>query len=364
MDKGLETYDLFLRFTKKQLSEKEIADFESKLSSDTSFKQEYDDYELSRNFVLNKEMMEVKNLIAEVEAGRTSNNALKYWAGGLVVLISAGVMYFNISSSYVSEDAITSTDPIESQTEIIEKEKSFSLAKENPLDHSTPTEHRTIAKEGATKQLIIEPEETKAATLVDGIDLVVPVVESIATIATSEETNDIDEAIPTLKTPCLNLIINTTNKSTCNGESNGEISISNVKNAKAPITYALEDDNYSSNTIFDYLEKGTYGIKAKDADGCTHEKQVKVESKWCLAKHYEISYVYDSHWSIPIQELGKVEIFSRGGNIVTEFTLSNDEDTEWDGLSKDGEKLTIGLYTFIIITDSKKTYTGSISVLE
>ena len=77
-----------------------------------------------------------------------------------------------------------------------------------------------------------------------------------------------------------------------------------------------------------------------------------------------MSYAYNSYWSIPLHENGEVKIFNRAGSTVAEFDLSTEEDTVWDGLTSEGEKLNTGLYSFMIITKSKKTYTGSISVLE
>ncbi|WP_180336346.1 T9SS type B sorting domain-containing protein [Pontibacter ramchanderi] len=62
---------------------------------------------------------------------------------------------------------------------------------------------------------------------------------------------------------------------TC-GNSNGQISVSNVAGGTAPYTYSINGTNFQSSANFTSLAAGEYLVTVKDANGCTFAKAVTV----------------------------------------------------------------------------------------
>jgi len=55
---------------------------------------------------------------------------------------------------------------------------------------------------------------------------------------------------------------------TCNGNSNGSITLSSVSGGVSPYTYSIDGSNYQSGLTFTGLTNGTYTTYVKDASGC------------------------------------------------------------------------------------------------
>lgn len=62
---------------------------------------------------------------------------------------------------------------------------------------------------------------------------------------------------------------------TC-GNSNGQISVSNVAGGTAPYTYSINSSNFQTSASFTALAAGEYLVTVKDANGCTFAKAVAV----------------------------------------------------------------------------------------
>jgi hypothetical protein len=55
---------------------------------------------------------------------------------------------------------------------------------------------------------------------------------------------------------------------TCNGSSDGSITLSSVSGGASPYTYSIDGTNYQSGTTFNNLSNGTYTTYTKDSRGC------------------------------------------------------------------------------------------------
>ncbi|MCJ8166071.1 gliding motility-associated C-terminal domain-containing protein [Pontibacter sp. E15-1] len=63
--------------------------------------------------------------------------------------------------------------------------------------------------------------------------------------------------------------------STC-GNSNGQISVSNITGGTAPFAYSLDGKNFQTATTFPALAAGMYTLTVKDANGCRATKAVEI----------------------------------------------------------------------------------------
>jgi hypothetical protein len=61
---------------------------------------------------------------------------------------------------------------------------------------------------------------------------------------------------------------------TCNGGSDGSITVSGVSGGVAPYTYSKDGTNYQTGTTFSSLTNGTYTIYTKDSSGCVRTNTV------------------------------------------------------------------------------------------
>jgi len=62
----------------------------------------------------------------------------------------------------------------------------------------------------------------------------------------------------------------------CNGTTDGSLTVSGVSGGQAPYQYALGNDPFQNSPVFGGLGVGTYTITMKDADGCTAQQQANL----------------------------------------------------------------------------------------
>ena len=72
----------------------------------------------------------------------------------------------------------------------------------------------------------------------------------------------------TVTQPTIISFTSTGTNPTCNGDSDGSISISSVTGGVAPYTYSIDGTNYQAGTTFSNLSNGTYTTYTKDSRGC------------------------------------------------------------------------------------------------
>ncbi|QHL87503.1 T9SS type B sorting domain-containing protein [Nibribacter ruber] len=61
------------------------------------------------------------------------------------------------------------------------------------------------------------------------------------------------------------------------GNANGTISVADITGGVAPFTYSKDGSTFQASAVFENLPAGTYAITVKDANGCTHVREVEVE---------------------------------------------------------------------------------------
>jgi PKD repeat protein len=110
-------------------------------------------------------------------------------------------------------------------------------------------------------------------------------------------------------------ISSVTTDATCFGVSNGSVSLT-ATNGVTPITYSLDNNTYSSTSVFTGLAEGTYSAYAKGADGCIDSIQFVINQPTDIAIN-----------SAPIdadcgQSNGQITINATGGSAPYEFSIN------------------------------------------
>lgn len=360
MTDDLQRYELFLRYIKNQFSELELIDFRNKLTTDPEFKQAFEDFELARNFMLNSELIQIKHLISET-AEKQKNSKLKKTAYGGLGLLAVGAIggYFYFSTP---QETVSTTRQTVADSNKIEQTLSETNSEIPTVAVLNEAPKPTVQEKISTPQPAeIVANDAVYDSLISATYVAIKPLEEYVTNISQEQEKEVEEPIIF---PCATMQIITQTQPACSEAYDGSITIKEVQNAKQPLSYALDKNPYSSQSTFQYLAAGIYAIQVKDADECSQTLTVRVEEKFCMEKHYELSYAYQSYWNIPLKTNGTVKVLNRMNVVVAEFPLSPTEETFWDGRTINNEKLPSGLYAYIIVTVNKETYTGSIRILE
>jgi hypothetical protein len=88
------------------------------------------------------------------------------------------------------------------------------------------------------------------------------------TIYAKDSYGEVGSTSVTVTQPTIISFTSTGTNPTCNGDSDGSISISSVTGGVAPYTYSIDGTNYQSGTTFSNLSNGTYTTYTKDSSGC------------------------------------------------------------------------------------------------
>lgn len=370
-------YDLFLRHSQKELSENELNDFCERLVNDEDFKNQFEEYEISRQFLIQKELFEIDEIINDFNNNPplTKSNSYKYWLGGSLLFT---FLVIGIGTAFLPKD---SSDEIEQTNSITNITVNTSKNTENDnatlpniVDNNTsqPLEEQHIKNDPIIDQSITPSSNTPSSITSNNnlsstnekeIQLVVvntpTIVKEKVTNSTTKES--ITELEPTdTSLPCPTISFSTITEKACREEATGSIKIQNIKGGKSPYQFMIEDEQISTPKFHD-LEAGTYQVTVKDDNGCLNTQLTIISSKTCINKHYEFAYSYQDSWTIPVTQNGTISFYNQQGKKVVSLTLEEDVETEWNGMDLNGNTLPTGLYPFVIELENEKL-SGSLSI--
>ncbi len=364
-------YDLFLRHSQKDLSSKELDDFSERLNNDEVFRNEFQEYELSRQFFIQKELFDVEDIIKDLEntSSPTSTNNSKYWIGGsllVAILLALGIKFSSYTSPTISK--IDSAEP----HQIISNQKSDQIIRPNNIKTvdqpiiATKTEEADTEKNNISVALPVTNESVISTNT--SVNEIVDVPEKVEnnTIIINNNSDNIpkEKTIPSpvkeIITTCPTISFTPITEKTCREEATGSIQVQNVQGGQTPYLFIINEEASTVSAISN-LEAGTYQVSVKDNNGCVNSKKVTIMSKTCINKHYEFAYSYQDSWIIPVSRNGTISIYNQQGRKITSLTLEKDIETEWNGLDNNGNALPTGLYPFVIELEDQKL-SGSLSI--
>jgi hypothetical protein len=146
---------------------------------------------------------------------------------------------------------------------------------------------------------------------------------------------------------------------TCNGNSNGSITLSSVSGGVSPYTYSIDGSNYQSGLTFTGLTNGTYTTYVKDANGCVRTNTTGLNKTQVSATI--------SQTNLPCYQNGGGSITisnGSGGNGGTYQAKVNYGAFQYQNLPATFGVPTAGTYTVTVIDQSACSRTYSVTITE
>lgn len=368
MKNNIDITDLFIKHSQNKLSNNELTRFNERLANDAAFRNAFYDFELTNNLLLNKELFEVNDILNELRekpVNLTKPSSTKsLLLGGSLVLVGlfAGAYYFSGGDDVQDETKQVFVQPL--TTPVVIGNQNNALIEE-----------KTHREEESTIKLAIEKEDSIVFVEVENETefFIEPIEENLTEqpnkvlIEEGEEEKKVEQLVNESKkiidyctTPIEMEFVMT---ATCQEEALGVIDLRNVIGVNGTYELALNTANdFESIDEYTGLEAGTYRVFLRDEKGCQAMRVVTIEERFCMQKHFEIVLSYNEFWEIPLNENGKVKVFNRKGELVANFAIEENGENSWEGIGLDGRYLSSGLFSYVIETESGKSYLGSVSI--
>lgn len=300
MENELETYDLFLRFSRNELSSDEVNAFESQLTNDSDFANAFEEYKLTDQILVTNELMEVDEILNSFDYTPTPQKKYNYnkW-----LFIGLGTIFTTVISLVIFTNKIKKE---EIQTvEIIPEKRINNIIPIQEKENITiiPTPKKEIVEN------IKEPKHPNKH-FVHGIN--------------KKEKNQ--------KTLITNHLVDSIPKAIVDTMAN--VSPKKVIEKIKPIV---------ENTIKKEVKTESKTVLQKEE---TLVKNTSEEVKKDIPTLYYIIPSQDIIWTIPFDE-GKVMVMNKSGKIIKEIILEKDSENSWNGNTYDGF-IPNGLYLFYI----------------
>jgi hypothetical protein len=137
-------------------------------------------------------------------------------------------------------------------------------------------------------------------------------------------------------------------KSSCINKETGEIELVGLTGGTPPYEVLLNGEPILHDVISD-LGANIYTITLTDDKDCVHEVEIEVEGEFCEEKIYSYNPDLEDYWQVPNEnnQAGRLLIYNKNGQLVVDQELSG-EDDRWIGVTKTGERVSKGVFLFII----------------
>jgi hypothetical protein len=166
-----------------------------------------------------------------------------------------------------------------------------------------------------------------------------------------------------IKVPCEKIIARLNIESSCDSRPTGLIEIIKLKGGEKPYEISL-NGRVSENGRFDKLYSGEYAIQLLDNENCVTTVFAQVGEQHCEEKIYAFNPEIEEYWQIPNEkELGgTLFLYNKIGDLLVnkELKVINNK---WSGLTKSGERVSRGVYLFILKFEDNTVLKGELNVM-
>lgn len=367
--------NLIDQFLSGKLSPEEKINFEQMMQNDADFAQEVELERIIKGAVIDNSLLDWKKAIAEEtkrQSNRKKNKYLLIAGACIMAILISGMAIFLTSNKDKKETTRPSKATKETSTIIVKEEIETNINSVEKTDTETknkksipfndqkiiiPNTSETLKNE--KKTIVTNTQESKSkAQKTDSI----PLTHLSKTEEKFLETKNTHSVID----PCEKVTFTTEIKTivTCEGQSEGQIILSNTKGGFGEYSYSLKDvGNWQSAGNFNGLQSDYYSIVIKDQKGCifTIPQEVFVAEQYCYKPEIGFNpdfetWEYKAFWTDEVE----FKIIDKTGQFIIKETVT--DDFEWNGTNQQGEKVPVGLYRYYIKT-GKETKSGTITVM-
>ena len=342
--------------------------FDNLMKNDSSFKSQVEKTQAANEAIHQLGLIEISEKLNKIHdtKSRTKTQVKKISIGAGVLLLGAIITGYYTSRSDVSH-----------KTTVLSEEKVFSnLKEETPqviIESKKEVEKRSIQETVITEEVLktTEIEDTNRILPLPNEDAT-PENESLKReIVTINEVQVEESKKEEVKVICPTItIVPIKVNSTCNGEANGSLEITQNTFQGGIGPYKIEVfDNYKNEVDYNYLSSGTYTLSAIDSKNCPSEiESYTIMEARCTQKlEVQLSPTYQENWEYPIVDNVDeytVYVRDRSGNLVFKKEVDTSFDTAWDGTLNDGTTIKSGLYFLEVKSDLEELFVGTITVVQ
>ncbi len=369
-----ENMELFLRYTRKEMSASERTAFEARMEAEPSLKEEFELFQFSNEALVDLEMLKAKEILDSFDYPATPKKGQgmgKYFLGiGLVVVTAVGVTFYGLQ-----EDGASHTSPQKTEENTLiagrydspKKETQQIIEEKSPEEKVLSDEQKPVqVAEKASSEVKPEIHENEVVMEVrDSIVDVEPIDCEVVPIPLPDTTVKIalSDSVITIDCDDVDFFVNWHITPSCKNESTGMIQISAGTKASEGYSYALNDStDFGSGPLYEGLDKGTYTLYVKDEHQCQKAFEgIEVKEKTCLPRRVDVIPSQSVFWDLSqIDQKGQVSIVNRQRVVVHAFAIEAGS-TVWEGMDGNGRPLEQGLYSYVIRLENGEILSGSIA---
>lgn len=359
MEKNIDWLEKFDALNKGLLSESEKQELEATMSNDKELMELFEKAQMVDQIVIASEALKLKAQMKK-DLARPKNNFYLGLAGSLILLSSAGLVYF---LNQPAQEKLTKAEQLtEIQLNDTLSEKSISNIEEKTVEKAVQhKETLTLAHNLAEKETLNPISEKESIQQPTETANVVELGQEKITLKEPKENSPISSASTKSNTKptdwCADFRAEVLFETfpSCRGAASGEVLIKTEtqKLGKAPFVFWV--NGVSSQSKISGLAPNEYILKVTDANGCSAEsgKKVVIGEKTCSAKKdFVFNVNYDATWQITCRQGLKpstLHISDANGRMVFQKTLEKSEETvEWNGDSNTGQNVNSGNYFYVL----------------
>jgi hypothetical protein len=356
-----QTYQLIENYLNGELSGEVLHAFEKELGQNSELRKKTEAHKLANEMVIEYRLQNVQSILHEekIKYGRTSlwKKVISGITGGLIL---ASLLFF-----FINKD-----NPVKNESIQIEKSSEILKTEPVPADTKEQNNKKSSGKNPNQQLAIDENPDEKNKTLISSDSIIIEPNNKQTEIHTSNNQDanfnevQIQHKNPSgFSSPCDHIDITSqiNVKPTCEGETNGSITITAFKGGTAPYQYYVSQNNNELN--HSNLSAGIYTVLIKDSKGCSKNiPDIEVFEKHCL-KDYSFNPSLGETWEIPsYKNSGTLILYDEGGIVYFTEEIGAGEKQQWSGQSKNGEVKT-GYFLFVINYKDGTSRQGSVTIV-
>lgn len=331
MSENNSTYQQIEKYLNGGMSVLEVKTFEDELSQNPILQRQLEAFRLTDLVVFENRLLDIKDLVQQTHGETKKKNSWRKYLFLACVVVLGG-----LSALWYSLPSAKEKSSFQKQ---VAKEEAIKVEKQIALP--IIEKKQTVVSSKAEKYVVDNQETTMSNQIMENTDTV---QEQEMLLVPKKKGGDSSMAIYPLEvkevSPCRQIKIEADvfTTSTCEGESEGQISISGYKGGKAPYSVTILSSVRESVVLPYRLGAGKYEAKIVDANHCsTLISGIEIKEKRCN-KHDHFNPFIGETWPIPVHTTeGELVILDKTGNVYFSIVLPSGVQEQWSGQSLDGE---------------------------
>lgn len=387
MKSEIEKYEKIERFLSGTISEEEKKEIELLIVKDPHFAKEVEQHKLVFNFIIDSSIAGVREQmrtihdkkIRKIRINRRIRVGIAITTGVVVIGLIA---YSLFTRKKNTEESIPMIPVPEKSQSIITHPIKSSANKIIPVSESK--NQNPIVEKGMTEQdRVSRPiiTEKMSQTLNDGNSEIIKTIanssasfqdkpdENIPADQAAKKSEEVNLLPENIVYDCsqVSLFGNVTTEKSCQDKATGVLLIEETSITGGTPPYSVSVDNqtsYHSGLRFDQLLPSRYSVWIRDINNCTTWLgSYLIESVDCTIQDI-FAPDKGEKWVVPNNEKPcQLKIFNQGGILVFETIIDFAGKSTWDGTTRSGALLLMGVYTYVIKLEDGTILKGNVTII-